>query len=136
MRENRGNVSVAYQLEQPDRAAKREKQPLRRGLPAGEKLLYLLSVCLCVAIASLVLSRYAVMTELNMRVSDWEQKTVQLQEANRQLETERKELASAERIRRFAEENGMILMEQTRTLSDSPRAEGPKEKAAPRDERG
>ncbi|MFC4076539.1 cell division protein FtsL [Salinithrix halophila] len=115
MREYRGNTSVAYQLEsQPKVAAQRESRPLRRGLPAGEKILYLFSVIICVALASLVLSRYAAVAELNVKLQKVEQETVQLQDTNQQLESEQKELKSGERIRRYAEDKGMILAERNR----------------------
>lgn len=108
MREYRGNVSVAYQLEQPDRVAQRKKMPQKRGLSAGEKMLYLVSILIVVAVSTLILSRYAAMAELNLQASDIQRNIAQLQEENQQLESETKELMRPERIRRFAEDRGMI----------------------------
>jgi cell division protein FtsL len=107
MREFRGNTSVAHQLEQP-RVPQIEKQPQKHGLTSGEKLVYLMSVVVCVVIASLVLSRHAMLTEINMEVQKLEREAAELTESNRQLSTEVDSLGSGERIRQFAEEKGMI----------------------------
>ncbi|SFS49905.1 cell division protein FtsL [Marininema halotolerans] len=110
MREYRGNASTAFQLEsRPNKANQRERQPRKPGFPTGEKLLYLFSVIICVALALFVLSRYATVTELSMKQAKIEQETTQLKESIQDLESQQKELKSGERIRRYAEEHGMVL---------------------------
>ncbi|SDW05784.1 cell division protein FtsL [Marininema mesophilum] len=113
MREYRGNASTAFQLEsRPKKADQRERQPRKPGFPVGEKLLYLFSVVICVALALLVLSRYAAATELSMKLSKVEQEASQSQETIQELESQQKELKSGERIRRYAEDRGMVLQEK------------------------
>ncbi|MDR6224808.1 cell division protein FtsL [Desmospora profundinema] len=116
MRDFRGNTSVAHQLEQPQ-VPRTEKQLQKQGLPTVEKWLYLTSVIVCVVIASLVLSRHAMLTEINMEVQQLEREAAELTESNRQLTTEKVDLGSGERIRQFAEERGMTLIREKRSPS-------------------
>ncbi|PTX51245.1 cell division protein FtsL [Melghirimyces profundicolus] len=120
MREYRGNTSVAYQLEpQPKVAARKEKQP-QTGLPAGEKLLYLASVVICVALASGVLSLYAKSAEINMETQKVAQQAEELKEANRGLTERKNELKSGERIRQFALDKGMVPADKTVPGAEKP----------------
>lgn len=107
MRENQGSAAVAldYQVAAEE---KKKKNLIRQGISASEKLLYLLSVVVCVALASLVLSLYARVTETNVQIQKQKREVERLQEVNRQLETEQRELSRGERIRKFAEERGMV----------------------------
>lgn len=112
MKDYRGNTSVAYQMEpQPKQTAQTKRQP-QTGFPAGEKLLYLASLILCVALASGVLSRYAEVAEINLKLQQVERRAVAVEEANQAYRERIHALKSGERIRRFAEENGMIRMEK------------------------
>ncbi|PTM59229.1 hypothetical protein [Desmospora activa] len=108
MREYRGNTSVAYHLEQPH-IPQIERKPQQQGFPAGEKLLYLSSVIVCVVIASFVLSSHVMLTEINLDVQKLEREAAELAESNRQLSNEKMDLESGERIRQFAEERGMMF---------------------------
>ncbi|MDA8354409.1 MAG: cell division protein FtsL [Firmicutes bacterium] len=114
MREYRGNTAVAYQPEPQQKVtAQRERKPAY-GLPPGEKLLYLVSVIICAALATAVLSLYAKAAEINMKVQQVEQKTAELQETNQALKQQKKQLKSGDRIRQFAENQGMVLAEKNR----------------------
>lgn len=73
----------------------------------AEKLLYLVSVILCVFLASIILTRYAKVMELNAMIRETETKLEKTREVNLQLESEKEKLKSVERIRQFAEENGL-----------------------------
>lgn len=109
MRENQGNVALVFPVEKPKdwgKPTKRSRKSLSKGLPMGEKLLYLFSVILCVALAAVILTRYAKVTELNMAIRETEIKIEKSKEVNLQLETEKSKLENVERIRKFAEEQG------------------------------
>lgn len=80
---------------------------LSKGLPMAEKLLYLVSVILCVFLASIILTRYAKVIELNVMIRETETRIEKTKEVNLQLESEKEKLGSVERIRKFAEENGL-----------------------------
>lgn len=119
MMENRGSAAKAAVFEEA--AVKKKKRRLlqARGLPAGEKLLYLFSVVVCVALAVLVISQYAKVTELNMEIQKVEEEAKRIQEINRQLEAEKNMLSSGERIRRFAEMRGMVPVEDIKPFPPS-----------------
>ena len=110
MRENQGNVALVF----PSRKSRdwkpinrNPRRILKKGLPMAEKLLYLVSVILCVFMASIILTRYAKVIELNAMIRETETKIEKTKEVNLQLESEKERLKSIERIRKFAEENGL-----------------------------
>jgi cell division protein FtsL len=112
MRQERGNVAVAFQIPQTTPEVRPQKKPAPRpkGLPKGEKILYLFSVVVCVCLAAVVVSKYAEITELNVSIQQLDKQIQQAKEVNLQLETEKKKLGSVERIRKFAEENDLVLI--------------------------
>lgn len=110
MRENQGNVALVFPSRKSRDWQEIERRPRRvtkTGLPIAEKLLYLVSVILCVFLASIILTRYAKVMELNAMIRETETKIEKTKEVNLQLESEREKLKSVERIRKFAEENGL-----------------------------
>ena len=110
MREDRFNGAAAKQLDKPYIGERKEKRltPLK-AFPTGERLLYLFSIILCVALAVLVLSRYAKVSELNVAIQNTELEIQKVEKENLQLETEANKLRSVERIRKFAEQKGLEL---------------------------
>lgn len=112
MREEQGNVALVFPMgksKEWGQPSKRPRRFLSKGLPLGEKLLYLASVMLCVFLASIILTRYAKVTELNVLIRDTEMKIEKTKEVNLQLESEKEKLGSVERIRKFAEDHGLEL---------------------------
>ena len=108
MRENQGNVALAVPVrrkQEPVRATKH----LKTYLTVGEKLLYLFSVVICVLLALVVLSKYARVAELNVSIHHVAQQVDQTKKVNLQLESEKKKLGSVERVRKFAENQGLQL---------------------------
>jgi cell division protein FtsL len=110
MREDRFHAATARPLERPytETNKKRAKSP-SKALPVGEKMLYLFSVIVCVALAVSVLSRYAKATELNVAIRNTELEISKTQKENLQLESEIRKLRSVERIQQFAESKGLQL---------------------------
>lgn len=96
---------------QPKQATQTKRQP-QVGFPAGEKLLYLASLILCVALASGVLSQYAKAAEVNLKLQQVERQAAAVEEENDAHRERIHALKSGERIRQFAEENGMVRMEK------------------------
>jgi cell division protein FtsL len=110
VRENQGNVALVFPSRKSREWESINRSPrrvLKRGLPMAEKLLYLVSVILCVFLASIILTRYAKVMELNAMIRETETKLEKTREVNLQLESEKEKLKSVERIRQFAEENGL-----------------------------
>lgn len=115
MRENHGNVALVFPVRKSrdwKPLKQRSRRILNKGLPMAEKLLYLASVMLCVFLASIILTRYAKVIELNVMIQEVEAKVEKTREVNLQLESEKQRLESVERIRKFAEEQGL---QQTNT---------------------
>lgn len=110
MRENQGNVALVFPVRKTrdwERPVKRPRRIRSKGLPLSEKILYLVSVILCVFLASIILTRYAKGIELNAMIRETQIKIEKTKEVNLQLESEKEQLGSVERIRKFAEENGL-----------------------------
>jgi cell division protein FtsL len=111
MSKERWNVAVARPIDTSvaTRTGKRKK-PRLVGMPVGEKLLYLFSVVVCVALLLTVVSRFAKVTELNVAIHATELAIEKAQKENLQLETEKRKLESPERIRKFAESKGLQFL--------------------------
>jgi cell division protein FtsL len=121
MRADRFHGSAAKQLHKPYRGERKQKKPTPfKAFPTGERLLYLFSVILCVALAVLVLSRYAKVSELNVAIQNTELEIEKVEKENLQLETEANKLRSVERIRKFAEQKGLELTAPKYLPSTSP----------------
>lgn len=110
MRENRWNEAVARPLDFGSEEQQKHKKgsPLK-SLPVAEKLLYLFSIVLCVSLALLVLSRYAKVTELSVAIRKTEIQIEESEKQQLQLRMEKNKLQSVERIRKFAESQGLEL---------------------------
>ncbi|PRZ16987.1 cell division protein FtsL [Laceyella sediminis] len=110
MRRDQYNVAVARPFEKPYTKVRDKKQKApRTTVTMGEKLLYLSSVIVCVALALVVLSKYAKVNELNVALQETNAAIEEAHKVNFKLETEKKKLADVERIRKFAESNGLEL---------------------------
>ncbi|MBD1371315.1 hypothetical protein IC620_02970 [Hazenella sp. IB182357] len=111
MRENRWNESVARPLVDSKKYVqrKKKKKALLLRLPVGEKILYLASIIVCVFLALCVTSWKAEVTELKVAISQTETAIQEGEKVNLQLNAEKQELTSVERIRQFAERNNLKL---------------------------
>jgi cell division protein FtsL len=82
----------------------------RRTISVGEKLIYLLSVAIIVLVAGVIINRYAQIYEINQQIvktnAKVDQMTLQVNDFQREVER----LSSADRIIKFAKDNGMIVM--------------------------
>lgn len=113
MRRDFWNTAVARQLQpsQIERGVFEERQakPLLKGFPVGEKLLYLFSVLICVALALIVTSKHAKVAELNLGIQNMDTRVQEMNKMNVQLQTQKEQLSSIENIRTFAEHKGLEL---------------------------
>lgn len=110
MRENRWNEAVARPLDFGSEVQKkRQKLSPLKTLPVSEKLIYLFSVVLCVCLALIVLSRYAKVTELSVAIQKTQIQIEEREKQQLQLKMEKNKLQSVERIRKFAESQGLEL---------------------------
>ena len=115
-------VKVNQQQVQPKTKQATVKKPLPMqsyGMPIEEKLLYLLSVVVIVCISGFILSRYALISQMNYEIEKMKVTINQTQEDNSSLKLKVDELNKRERILKIAQEElGMTSKNSTvRVLS-------------------
>lgn len=122
-----GNVAVQYQNEKKKRPEKyREKRqqpkvaPVRHGISTGEKLLYILFIIIVVTVLSVLLTRYATISQLNYEAQYLEKESVKIEERNSTLQLEVASLSAPERIIAIAQEEGMTLDKSTVRILSHP----------------
>ncbi|MGG1311787.1 MULTISPECIES: cell division protein FtsL [Cohnella] len=119
-----GNLALRPERK-PEEPAKRRapspasaREPRRRSIPVGEKLLYLFTVFLFVAVSSVVIYRYAGLYQLNREIQDVTARYEQQVEEAKELQREVEKLKDPGRIKEIARQNGLIQNdEQPITLS-------------------
>lgn len=122
-----GNVAVQYQNEKrrsPEIHRKQKQQPkaapVRHGISAGEKMLYILVIIIVVAVLSVLLTRYATISQLNYESQYLEKESVKIEERNAILHLEVASLSSPERIIAIAQEEGMTHNKSTVRILSHP----------------
>jgi cell division protein FtsL len=135
-----GNVAVQYQKEKQRKPINKrnqqqqqpQKNPVRSVFSTGEKLLYILSIIVVVAVLSSLLMRMATISQYNYEIQSMEKETAQIEERISNLQLEVATLSSPERIIKLAQEEwGMALNESTvRILSTPSTPEDEKEKSS------
>lgn len=120
-RNHYGNLAVQMnqQQVQPKEKPKAKKTTSRYGIPIEEKLLYLLSVIVIVCISGFILSRYALISQINYEIEGMKEQIKLTQEQNTSLKLRVDELNKRERILKIAQEElGMTTKNSTvRVLS-------------------
>ncbi|MDG0793270.1 cell division protein FtsL [Cohnella ginsengisoli] len=102
------SVSRSKKKQQRAAAPQTASQVRRKSIPVGEKLLYLLTVFVCVAIAGLILYRNAGLYEMNRNIqkitSEYETSADQSKELQREVD----KLRDPARIEKLAAEQGLV----------------------------
>lgn len=120
-----GNLALREERKKADPAPRRQPNQSprkhRRSIPVGEKLLYLLTVMVLVAVAGLVVYRYAALYQLNREIQTISSQHDKAVEESKELQREVIKLQDPGRIREYATEKlGLVpLDEQPITLSPS-----------------
>jgi cell division protein FtsL len=138
-----GNVAVQYQKEKQKKPINKQNQqqhqhqqphrnPVRPVISTGEKLLYILSIIVVVAVLSSLLMRMATISQYNYEIQSMERETAQIEERISNLQLEVATLSAPERIIKLAQDEwGMELNESTvRILSNPSTPEGDKENSS------
>ncbi|MFE5319875.1 cell division protein FtsL [Paenibacillus sp. NPDC056579] len=105
-----GNLAVEQKSGQKKVSVKETKKVVYRNksLPVQEKLLYLFTVLVCVAVASLIIWRYAQIYEMNTKILKLETDIQKLQAENSVLKHKVDGLSSPDRLRQEATKLGMV----------------------------
>lgn len=109
-----GNLAVREERQPEQKKQQRTAAPQtasqvrRKSIPVGEKLLYLLTVFVCVAVAGLILYRNAGLYEMNRNIqkitSEYETSADQSKELQREVD----KLRDPARIEKLAAEQGLV----------------------------
>ncbi|WP_168735791.1 cell division protein FtsL [Cohnella fermenti] len=82
-------------------------RPRRRSIPLGEKLLYLLTVFVFVAVSSLVVYRYAGLYQMNREIQTTTSQYEQEAELTKDLQQEINKLKDPSRVEKIGKELGL-----------------------------
>ncbi len=94
-----GNLAFKEKKEQKSRYKEtREVVSRKVPLPAGEKLLYLFTIMLCMTVAGTVLWKYAQIYEVNTKMQQIEYEIEQLEKENSILKVESRKLQEPKRL--------------------------------------
>ncbi|MCY7487025.1 cell division protein FtsL [Paenibacillus alvei] len=110
----RGNLAMRpeRQTQQKPRYRQTKKKVTRKStLPTREKLLYLGTIIFCAAIALFLISGYANIYNLNLKVQETKRATVVLTNEVSELTVEKEKLSDWKRIEGEARKNGLRFPE-------------------------
>src|SRR5690606_27705802 len=93
------------------RAARAVRKTRRRALPVGEKLLYMLTVALLVAVAGVVIYRYAEIYQLNRTIQELKVEHERMMTQVKELQREVERLKDPSRIAEEASRQGFIRID-------------------------
>ncbi|WP_238357419.1 cell division protein FtsL [Cohnella zeiphila] len=124
-----GNLALRPEQKTKDPEKRRSSQPSpsprRRSIPVGEKLLYLLTVFVFVAVASLIIYRYAGLYQLNRDIQTTQSDYEKLVDDSKELQRQIDQLKDPAVIREKALSYGLQPLNQTPiTLSPSGSSSG------------
>ncbi|WP_128895117.1 cell division protein FtsL [Longirhabdus pacifica] len=104
--------NLALKKEEPKVKYRETKTTITRkhGLPIREKLLYLLVVVLCCAIAGSVVWKYNEIYQLNLSMQQMQQEIEQLKKESATLKIETQQMLAPQSMIMLAESKGMIYM--------------------------
>lgn len=106
-----GNLALQPKRKQEQQPAIRETKRVvvtRKTIPVQEKLLYMFTVLVCVAVAGVIIFRYAQIYDMNLKIkqlnNNYQTMNVEMEVLKKQVE----KLSDPERIRKMAESQGMV----------------------------
>jgi len=121
-----GSLAVEQKSGQKKVSIKETKKVVYRSksLPVQEKLLYLFTVLVCVAVASLIIWRYAQIYEMNSKILRLETDIQKLQAENGLLKRKVDGLSSPDRLRQEAIRLGMVPADDKQVSKVAPQPTG------------
>ncbi len=106
-----GNVAIKEEFEQTQEVRRPKKKNRRSLRNMSERTLYLLMIIVFVIVATIVISRYAAIYELNLRTAQMEADIKKLQSENNDLKIKMTKLSDPESIMKDAQMMGMQQLE-------------------------
>jgi cell division protein FtsL len=119
-----GNLAISPERKKQQEQVNRRRpqtppsnRPRRKTIPVGEKLLYLLTVFVFVAVAGLVVYRYAGLYELNREIQTTKSLYEQEADLTKELQQEINTLRDPSRIQEMGKKLGLQGTQESITLS-------------------
>jgi cell division protein FtsL len=106
-----GNLAIEQKSTNKVKAREVRRVPQQKTLPIQEKLLYLFTVAICVAVACVVVWRYAQIYEMSSQIHSIQQRIDKLEAENSALKQEVGKLQSPQRLIDVANMLGMQPVE-------------------------
>lgn len=115
-----GNLALKEE-QQPSRAHRKRKNQVKQPvIPAGEKLLYLGAIVLCMFIAGAVLYQSAQIYSINTRIQDVQREIELLEKENEYLELEGEKLMEPKKLIEWGKELGLEISPEEEITPVSP----------------
>lgn len=106
-----GNLAIREERKKAQPASRQSgqqaPQPRRRTIPVGEKLIYLLTVMLLVAVSSLIIYRYANLYQLNREIQLTNNQYEDAVQQTKELQREVEKLKDPSHIQAMAQQLGL-----------------------------
>lgn len=116
-----GNLAIEQRTENKPKVKETKKIVYRnKSIPVQEKLLYLFTVIICVAVAGVIIWRYAQIYEMNSDIKKIEQQIRQLEAENSVLKHKVEALSSPERLKQEAGKLGFGVPDEKQVTTPDP----------------
>jgi len=127
-----GNLAVERKLPNPQKPEREPRKKIYRqkGLSVREKLFYLFTVVICVAVACVIVWRYAHIYKMNSEIHQIQKQISQLEASNNELNRQISKLQSYDRLLAEAKRLGMVPVDDKQISRIEPTAGGKKPDSA------
>jgi cell division protein FtsL len=93
----------------PVQEQRRQVTRKKASIPPQEKLLYMVTILVCVIVAVFIVSGYAKIYEVNTQIKDAKKELQQLEQENSTLSIQKSKLGGLEQMQKTGEETGLQL---------------------------
>lgn len=108
---------------EPRRQTRKRKVIRKKTMPVGEKLIYLVTIAACVAVAGCILWRYAMIYDTNMQIQHVQQEIKTYQAHNVDLQQKVRKLEDPKRLKDEAAKLGLVPAESQQITVITPAPE-------------
>ncbi|AMA72566.1 MULTISPECIES: cell division protein FtsL [Aneurinibacillus] len=110
---NQGNLAARIEQKPKQRMIQKKRVTIRYGISSGEKLLYFFAIIALVGVSTLIVARYAQISDYNYQILETKSEMKKMTEENGELRAKIDELSKPERIRSIAEQMGLSKLDNT-----------------------
>jgi len=127
-----GNLAVERKLPNPQKPERDPRKKIYRpkGLSVRDKLFYLFTVVICVAVACVIVWRYAHIYKMNSEIHQIQKQISRMEASNNELNRQISKLQSYDRLLTEAKRLGMVPVDDKQISRIEPTAGGKKPDSA------